>query len=137
MQTGCGIAYERIRALETQLNYASTFAESSRNPKSKNFTHSLALPFEQVLATEVIQQIIEQEQVRYRRRLTYLNLPTRIPRLSVRSGVFEFDGWASLGKVFAGADDLHSGCDAVGLAVTSAGRGQEFEQRGQPSHRKR
>jgi hypothetical protein len=36
------------------------------------------------------------------RRLTYLNLPTRIPRLSVRSEVFEFDGWASLGKVFAG-----------------------------------
>ena len=33
---------------------------------TKNFTHSLALPFEQVLATEVIQQILEQERVRYR-----------------------------------------------------------------------
>lgn len=37
-------------------------------PKSKaqKFQNSLALPFEQVLATEVIQQILEQEQVRYR-----------------------------------------------------------------------
>lgn len=34
--------------------------------KSKNFTHSLALPFEQVLETEVIQQILVIERVRYR-----------------------------------------------------------------------